>query len=145
MPRESLNIAASPGDSPPGSSWRQIVGKHGTPEFAAAFTPDVFLRSSVLGKPVVGPQLLAAFLGASSAIYERLEFTYELADANKVFLEWEGWAFGDLLSGSTTLTVNDAGLVESIRLLQSPSRGVRALASELATRLASSMSSEYFA
>jgi hypothetical protein len=60
----------------PGSHWREIVRKNGSPEFAQAFTTDVVLRASTLNKPVVGPHLLVAFLGATSIV---LAFSAELA------------------------------------------------------------------
>lgn len=49
-------------------------------------------------------------------MYDRIGFTYEMGDAVKTYLEWEGEAFGVPVSGSTTLTRNAAGLIESIRL-----------------------------
>ena len=129
----------------PGIRWREIVRKNGSPEFARAFAPDVVLRASALNGTVEGPELLAAFLGATSTMYETLEFTHEAVDANKTFLEWEGRFSGTTVYGSTILTFNDQGLVQSILLLQSPLSVVRTFSTELAARLKDKLTSDYFA
>ena len=68
-------------------------------------------------------------------MYERIGFTYEMGDAVKTYLEWEGEAFGMPVSGSTTLTRNAAGLIESIRLHHRPLSMVVRFSAELGRRL----------
>ena len=119
----------------PGSDWRAIVGKNGTPEFAAAFSQNVSLHTSVMNAPCVGVEQLSAFLLATSSTYERLAFTHETVDGPKTYLEWEGRAFGADVAGSTIITRNPAGLIEIICLHHRPLQVVLRFSAELARRL----------
>ena len=99
----------------PSEDWIAIVPKSGTPEFAAAFVASHVLHASVLSKPCVGVEMVAMVLAASTGgMYDTLVFTHEAVDGPKTYLEWEGKAFGKSVGGSTILTRDDAGLIQSI-------------------------------
>ena len=120
----------------PGDEWRAIVRKNGSKEFAAAFVSEPVLYASVLNGPWVGVDAIAAFFAATTAgMYESLAFTNETVDGLKTYFEWEGKAFGKDVGGTTILTRNEAGLVQSIRLYHRPLQIVVLFAAELAKRL----------
>ena len=119
----------------PGKAWMEIVRKNGTAEFAAAFAAAVVVEASVLNGAGRGIDFGRAFFRGTSGMYERIGFTYEMGDAVKTYLEWEGEAFGMPVSGSTTLTRNAAGLIESIRLHHRPLSMVVRFSAELGRRL----------
>lgn len=119
-----------------GAQWRAIVGKNGTKEFAAPFAHNVVLDASVLNGPCVGAEAIGSFFAATAGgMYDSLAFTNETVDGRKTYLEWEGKAFGKDVAGTTTLTRDEAGLIQSIRLYHRPLPGVRQFAKELAKRL----------
>ena len=68
-------------------------------------------------------------------MYDSLAFTNETADGVKTYLEWEGKAFGRDVGGTTILTRNAAGLIQSVRLYQRPLQMVVLFSAELAKRL----------
>ncbi len=119
----------------PGKTWMEIVRKHGTAEFDSAFAAAVVVEASVLNGAGHGIDFVRAFFRGTSGMYERIGFTYEMGDAVKTYLEWEGEAFGMPVSGSTTLTRNAAGLIESIRLHHRPLSMVVRFSAELGRRL----------
>jgi hypothetical protein len=120
----------------PGEDWIAIVRKNGTEEFAAAFAPNAVLDASVMNGPCVGVNAIAAFFAATSGgMYESLAFTHETVDGPKTYLEWEGKAFGKDVGGTTILTRNETGLVESVRLYHRPLRIVALFSAELERRL----------
>jgi pimeloyl-ACP methyl ester carboxylesterase len=119
-----------------GAEWSAIVGRNGTNEFAASFAANPVLEASVLSGPCVGVDAIASFFGATtSGMYESLAFTNETVDARKTYLEWEGKAFGKDVGGTTILTRDEAGLIQSIRLYHRPVQMVVQFAQELARRL----------
>src|SRR5690349_11441553 len=110
------NLARKPGDD-----WRAIVRKNGTKEFAAAFASEPVLDTSVLNGPCVGVDAIAAFFAATTAgMHESLVFTNETIDGLKTYLEWQGKAFGKDVGGTTILTRDEAGLIQSVRLYHRP-------------------------
>jgi hypothetical protein len=119
-----------------GSEWRAIVLKSGTGEFAAAFTASPVLEASVLNRPWVGPDAIGAFFAVTArGMYDSLSFTAETVDGRKTFLEWQGKAFGRDVGGTTVITRDAAGLIESIRLYHRPLHIVLEFSKELAQRL----------
>jgi len=152
--REALNIlataqAALPGGAAelpipgtvqplqPGKQWLDIVGTAGSPEeFAKAFADDVVLDTSVADGPMRGVEELRSFFIATRAIYETIGFTDEGWSANKMWLEWEGSAFGGQSVGGTTIvTRNKDGLIDKVRLLHRPFKMVQLFSDELKKRL----------
>jgi pimeloyl-ACP methyl ester carboxylesterase len=119
-----------------GAEWSAIVGKNGTNEFAASFAANPVLDASVLSEPCVGVDAIASFFAATtSGMYESLAFTNETVDGRKTYLEWEGKAFGKDVGGTTILTRDEAGLIQSIHLHHRPLQMVVQFAQELAKRL----------
>jgi hypothetical protein len=119
----------------PGQDWIDIVRQNGSAEFAKAFSENVVLDTSVMNASCVGVDELGAFFSATSGMYDRIAFTHETVDGVKTYLEWEGQAFGLSVAGSTTLTRNGSGLIESIRLHHRPLHMIVAFSAELARRL----------
>jgi hypothetical protein len=120
----------------PGADWSAIVGKSGTPEFAAAFTSNPVLEASVLHRALVGTDAIDAFFVVTSrGIYDSFRFTTETVSGRKTYLEWEGSAFGRDVGGATVLTRDGTGLIESIRLYHRPLQMVLEVSKELAKRL----------
>lgn len=130
--------------NPPGTAWMQIVKKKGTGEFAASFTADASLQTSPLSKAVVGPTLIGAFFTATSTMYEDFVFTAETVDGGKTYLEWEAIHGGKPIAGVTILTRNESGLINNIKLFQSPFPVVREFSSGLKERLAGSLGQDFF-
>jgi hypothetical protein len=126
----------APGGDHPGARWLAIVGKNGTKEFAAAFAANAVLDSSVLNGPCVGADAIGSFFAATAGgMYDSLVFTNETVDGRKTYLEWEGKAFGKDVGGTTILTRDEAGLIQSIRLYHRPLPIVLQFSRELAKRL----------
>ena len=63
----------------------------------------------------------------------------------KTYLEWEGKAFGKPVGGSTILTRNAAGLIESIQIYHRPFPMVLQFSAELENRLKGKLSPSLFA
>lgn len=130
----------------PGQDWIAIVRKAGTPEFAAAFVANPVLHTSVLSGPCAGVDVLATVLAASTGgMYDSLEFTHETVDGPKTYLEWEGKAFGKPVGGSTILTRNAAGLIQSVQIYHRPLPMVLQFSAELEKRLKGKVSPSLFA
>jgi hypothetical protein len=119
----------------PGQDWIDLVRKNGSAEFSKAFSETVVLDTSVMNASCVGVEVVGAFFSAASGMYDRIAFTHETVDGMKTYLEWEGQAFGMDVAGSTTLTRNGAGLIESIRLYHRPLHMVVKFSAELGRRL----------
>ena len=119
-----------------GEDWVAIVQRNGTEEFAAAFAPNPVLDTSVMNGPCVGVEAIASFFAATAGgMYDSLAFTNETIDGAKTYLEWEGKAFGKEVGGTTILTRNEAGLIQSIRLYHRPLQMVVMFSVELGRRL----------
>ncbi|WP_136523461.1 hypothetical protein [Geomonas ferrireducens] len=128
----------------PGTAWMQIVMKKGTSDFAKSFTPDATLQTSALSKAVVGPTLIGAFFAATSKMYEQFVFTAETIDGAKTYLEWEGIHGGKPVAGATIITRNESGLINNIKLFQSPFPVVREFSSGLKERLEGTLGQDFF-
>jgi hypothetical protein len=131
-------------DYAPGQDWIAVVGKNGTSEFATAFVAQPVLHTSVLNAPCIGVEPIAAFFAVTSGMYDRLAFTHETKDSSKVCLEWEGKVFGEDVAGTTILTRNDAGLIESVQLYHRPLHIVVRLSAELGRRLQGKLDAALF-
>jgi hypothetical protein len=119
-----------------GSEWRTIVQKSGTREFADAFAANPVLEASVLNRPLIGTHAVDAFFAATArGMYDSLRFTTETVNGRKTYLEWEGSVFGRDVGGTTVLTRDATGLIESIRLYHLPLQIVLEFSKELAERL----------
>ena len=135
-----------PSTRKPGEDWIALVRKNGTPEFAAAFAPNPVLHASVLSGPCIGTEAVTAALGAGTgSMYDMLVFTHETVDGPKTYLEWEGKAFGKSVGGSTILTRNEGGLIESIQIYHRPLPLVLQFSAELKKRLKGKLSPSLFA
>ena len=120
----------------PGADWRALVRKNGTKEFAAAFAANPVLDTSVMYRRCVGVDAISSvFAAITGGMYDSLAFTNETVDGSKTYLEWEGKAFGKDVGGTTILTRNEAGLIESVGIYHRPLQVVQLFAAELAKRL----------
>jgi len=73
-----------------GSEWRAIAQKSGTCEFAAAFTANPVLETSVLNGPLVGTAAVDAFFIATAhGMYDSLRFTTETNDGHVPGRTWQ--------------------------------------------------------
>jgi hypothetical protein len=126
-------------DYVPGQDWIAVVGKNGTSEFATAF-----VAQPVLHAPCIGVQPIAAFFAVTSGMYDTLAFTHETKDGSKICLEWEGKVFGEDVAGTTILTRNDAGLIESVQLYHRPLHIVVRFSAELGRRLQGKLDAALF-
>jgi hypothetical protein len=131
-------------DYVPGQDWIAVVGKNGTSEFATAFVAQPVLHASVLNAPCIGVEPIAAFFAVTSGMYDRLAFTHETKDGSKICLEWEGKVFGEDVAGTTILTRNDAGLIESVQLYHRPLHIVVRFSAELGRRLQGKLDAALF-
>lgn len=128
----------------PGMAWMQIVKTKGTDEFATFFTDDAALQTSALSKTVAGPSLIGAFFTATSTMYEQFVFTAETVDDTKTYIEWNALYAGKPIAGITIVTRNGAGLINNIKLFQSPFAVVREFSSGLKERLSGPLDQEFF-
>ena len=130
----------------PGHDWIALVRKSETPEFAAAFAANPVLHASILSGPCVGIEAVAVLVGAGTGgMYETLVFTHETVDGPKTYLEWEGKAFGKTVGGSTILTRNAAGKIQSIQIYHRPLPMILQFSAELEKRLKGKLSPSLFA
>jgi hypothetical protein len=69
-------------------------------------------------------------------MYDHIAFVHETRSATRTQLEWEGGFAGRDIAGTTILTHNQSGAIESIHLYHRPYEQVIAFSAELARRLA---------
>jgi hypothetical protein len=131
-------------DHAPGQDWIAIVRKSGTSEFATAFVAHSVLYASVLNAPCIGVERIGAFFAATGGMYDIIAFTRETKDGSKTFLEWEGKVFGEDVAGTTILTRDEAGLIESVQLYHRPLHIVVRFSAELRRRLQGRLDSALF-
>jgi hypothetical protein len=131
-------------DRAPGQDWIVIVRKNGTHEFATSFVAQPMLYASVLSAPCIGVERIAAFFAATSGMYDTIAFTHETKDDSKTFLEWDGKVFGEDVAGTTILTRDEAGLIESVQLYHRPLHIVVRFSAELRRRLQGKLDSALF-
>jgi hypothetical protein len=130
----------------PGQDWMATVRQSGTPQFATNFAADAVLHASVLREPCAGVEAIETLLGVGTGgMYHTLVFTHETIDGPKTYLEWEGKAFGKSVGGSTILTRNGAGLIQSIQIYHRPLSMVLQFSAELEDRLKGKVPSNLFA
>jgi 4-carboxymuconolactone decarboxylase len=121
---------------PIGHAWLQIITRPSQEAFASAFSRTAALDTSVASGPIVGPIAIRAFFDATRAMYEQIAFVHETLSGTRTHLEWEGKFAGRAIAGTTILTHNVGGTIESIRLYHRPYEQVIAFSAELARRLA---------
>ena len=139
-------MPVNPSARKPGEDWIALVRKSGTPEFAAAFEANPVLHASVLSGPCIGIKAVTAALGeGTGGMYDTLVFTHEAVDGPKTYLEWEGTAFGKAVGGSTILTHNEAGLIQSVQIYHRPLPMVLQFSAELKKRLKGKLPPSLFA
>ncbi|HFL4097308.1 TPA: hypothetical protein ACG3ZP_003032 [Escherichia coli] len=126
------------------ASWMQILSKKGTDEFASSFTPDVNLQTSVLNKEVVGPTAIGTFFTTTSTMYENFVFVKESIIDEKTYLEWDATHEGKPIAGLTVLTRDTSGLINNIKLFQSPFSVVREFSAALRVQLEDVLGQEFF-
>ena len=131
-------------DYAPGQDWIAIVRKSGTSEFATAFVAHSVLYASVLNAPCIGVERIGAFFAATGGMYDIIAFTRETKGGSKTFLEWEGKVFGEDVAGTTILTSDEAGLIESVQLYHRPLHIVVRFSAELRRRLQGRLDSALF-
>jgi hypothetical protein len=143
---EETSTPVDPSARQPGEDWIAIVRKNGMPEFADAFAANPVLHTSVMSGPCVGVEAIAAvFAATAGGMYDTLVFTHETVDGPKTYLEWEGNAFGKSVGGSTILTRNAAGLIQSVQIYHRPLPMVLRFSAELENRLKGKVSPSLFA
>jgi hypothetical protein len=119
----------------PGNAWLEIILRPTQEAFASAFTETVVLETSVGTRGVVGAKPIRDFFDATRSMYEAIRFVHESNDGSRTQLEWEGKFQGKPIAGTTILTRDDMGAIESIRLYHRPFDQVVAFSAELAARL----------
>jgi hypothetical protein len=77
-------------------------------------------------------------------MYEQFAFTAETVDGAKTYLEWDAVHAGKPVAGTTIITRNESGLIDNIKLFQSPFPVVREFSSGLKERLAGTLGPEFF-
>jgi hypothetical protein len=120
----------------PGAGWRDFVRTVGSEGFLRGFTSDAVLEASVLDRPSIGGNAIAAFFAATtSGMYDDLQFTKEVTGGETTYFEWEGHAFGDPVGGTTIVTRDSAGLIQLVRIYHRPLSMVLRFSAELAKRI----------
>ncbi len=128
-------MTANPQTNPPGYFWTKILKRPTREAFAAAFSKNVTIDTSITTRSIIGPVDLQSFFDASRTMYDAINFTHETNSASRTCLEWEGKFRGKDIAGTTILAFDDNGLIESIRLYHRPYEQVIAYSAELGRRL----------
>jgi hypothetical protein len=121
--------------SAPGQAWLKIVQRPTDEAFAAAFTTDVVLDTSIASRSIIGPAEVGRFFEASRTMYDEIQFAHETSARSRTCLEWEGKFQGGYIAGATILAFDPDGAIESIRLYHRPFEQVIAYSAELGLRL----------
>lgn len=103
-----------------------------------------FIGSATGSVARVSATNIGAFFAATGKMYEHIEFTAETVDGAKTYLEWEGIYAGKSVAGATILTRNESGLINNIKLFQSPFDVVREFSSGLKRRLEGTLGQDFF-
>jgi hypothetical protein len=128
----------------PGEGWRAVVGKIGSPEFAAAFAKDPVLKASVMNRECRGVESIAAFFGATRQMYDTLAFTRETVSGVRTYFEWEGRFLGEDAAGLTILTRDEDGLIKQVEIFHRPLQVVARFSKELGKRVAGKLDASLF-
>jgi hypothetical protein len=121
--------------SAPGHAWLEIVQRPTDEAFAAAFTTEVVLDTSIASRSIIGPAEVRRFFEASRTMYDEIQFTHETSARSRTCLEWEGKFRGQHVAGATILAFDPDGAIASIRLYHRPFEQVIAYSAELGLRL----------
>jgi hypothetical protein len=119
----------------PGHRWTEILKRPTQEAFAAAFSKDVVIDTSIAMRSIVGPLDLRAFFDASRTMYDAINFTHETSSGSRTCLEWEGKFQGKGIAGTTILAFGETGAIESVQLYHRPYEQVIAYSAELGRRL----------
>jgi hypothetical protein len=128
-------MTASPQQITPGHAWTEILKRPTQEAFAAAFTKNVVIDTSVATRSIIGPLDLRAFFDASRTMYDAIHFTHETNSGSRTCLEWQGKFRGNDIAGTTILAFDATGVIESIQLYHRPYEQVIAYSAELGRRL----------
>jgi hypothetical protein len=107
--------------APPGAACIEIIRRPAQEAFAAAFTEDAVLDTSVASGSIVGTLAIRHFFDATRAMYDQIAFVHETRSGSRTCLEWEGKFQGRDIAGITILAFDSDGAIESIRLYHRPS------------------------
>ena len=131
--------------NPPGHFWIEILKRPTLDAFAAAFTKDILIDTSIATRSIVGPADLRSFFDASRTMYDAINFTHETSSGSRTCLEWEGKFQGKGIAGTTILAFDANGAIESIQLYHRPYEQVIAYSAELGRRLKGKIDPSIFA
>lgn len=141
----SENIKANTADEVQAQPWTEAFASKDAEAFAAAFAEDVVLEATALRRPVEGRDKVKQVMGAASGIYEDLIFTHEISDGTRSCVEWEAKAFGgQVLRGSTILTVNEDGKIIRAVIQHRPLDNLLLFSNELGERLSGAIERDHF-
>jgi hypothetical protein len=128
-------MMTNPQPNPPGQTWIEIIKRPTHDAFAAAFSKNIVIDTSIATRSIIGPTDLRSFFDASRTMYDAINFTHETNSASRTCLEWEGKFQGASIAGTTVLAFDENGLIESIQLYHRPYEQVIAYSAELGRRL----------
>jgi hypothetical protein len=128
-------MTTNPEPKPPGHAWLEILQRQTQEEFAAAFSKDVVIDTTIATRSIVGAVDLRRFFDASRTMYDAIRFTHETRSGSRTCLEWEGKFQGKDIAGATILAFDADGAIASIQLYHRPYAQVIAYAAELGRRL----------
>jgi hypothetical protein len=127
-------------NSPPGTSWLEIVSRSTLGAFSGAFSENPILEATVLVSPLVGARVIHEFFNATRLMFERIAFIHETRSTSRTCLEWDGVFQGRDISGATIIAYDVHGAIEHIRLYHFPLEQLHSFAIELSRRLAGNQS-----
>ncbi|WP_439655969.1 nuclear transport factor 2 family protein [Lentzea sp. HUAS TT2] len=128
------------------SDWATAFETRSSTAFGATFAEDVVLEASVLRRPVTGRDRVARVLEIASGIYDSLDFTNQVSDGDRTYLEWEAEALGGTaMRGVTVLTRNNAGLIVRAAIHHRPLDAALAFSAEVARRAGDFIEADHFA
>jgi N-ethylmaleimide reductase len=119
----------------PGHAWTEIIKRPTKEGFAAAFSEDVALDTSIANRPIIGASDIRHFFDASRTMYDTLHFTHETSTGSRTCLEWEGKFRGADIAGTTILAFDPSGVIDGIQLYHRPYTQLVAYSAELGRRL----------
>jgi hypothetical protein len=137
-------MTTSSQSTPPGHTWTEILKRPTQKAFAAAFSKNIVIDTSIATQSIVGPVDLRNFFDASRTMYDVINFTHETRSASRTCLEWEGKFQGKDIAGTTILAFDANGVIESIQLYHRPYAQVVAYSAELGRRLKGKIDSSIF-
>jgi hypothetical protein len=128
-------MTANSQPDPPGHAWFELLKRPTQEAFAAAFSKNVILDTSIATRSIIGPVDLRHFFDTSRTMYDAINFTHETSSGSRTCLEWEGKFQGKDIAGTTILAFDANGVIESIQLYHRPYEQVAAYSAELGRRL----------